>query len=274
MPCRCFRFFPPRLSLPPPPLPLQSQDPQIRDIASSSNSFENLKLSKLFDEDAISRIRWSCDWDEKIPNMFDTDLIPQIRESCADCKMEGRVCGLLGDENRGWKNQTNIFDFFRLRFSSTKFPPSQSQDPRICDIASSTNSFENLKFSNCLTKTQYRKFEGPAIVMGKFPKMFDKDSISRIRGSSEDCNGGGVCWWLCNENCSQKNRTDILVFFRPRFLSPNFSNRNCRILEFAILCLGGKLGTLLISRLQISECLLLKALWSPFSSNFNFGKVK
>ncbi len=29
-------------------------------------------------------------------------------------------------------------------------------------------------------KMQYREFEGPAIVMGKFSKMLDKDALSQI----------------------------------------------------------------------------------------------
>ncbi len=36
---------------------------------------------------------------------------------------------------------------------------------------------------------QYRKFEGPAIVIGKFSKILDEDTISRIRGSWH-CYGG------------------------------------------------------------------------------------
>ncbi len=36
------------------------------------------------------------------------------------------------------------------------------------------------QFSNCLKKTQYREFEGPAIAMDKFSKMLDEDIISRI----------------------------------------------------------------------------------------------
>ncbi len=41
----------------------QSQDSQIRYIVSSSNIFENLKFSKMFVRDTISRIRGSCDCD-------------------------------------------------------------------------------------------------------------------------------------------------------------------------------------------------------------------
>ncbi len=37
-------------------------------------------------------------------------------------------------------------------------------------------------------KTQYCKFEGAAIVMGKFSKMLDEDTILRIQGSY-DCDG-------------------------------------------------------------------------------------
>ncbi len=58
----CFQFFWSQFSSSNLP-PLQSQGPRIRDIASSSEIFENLKFSKMFDEDAILRIRRSCDWD-------------------------------------------------------------------------------------------------------------------------------------------------------------------------------------------------------------------
>ncbi len=79
---------------------------------------------------------------------------------------------------------TNIVvsDFFRAQFSSSTPPPppkSQSQDPRIRDIGSLSNIFENFKFS----------------------KMLDEEAILRIRGSC-DCDGGK----LDDENCGQKNR--------------------------------------------------------------------
>ncbi len=57
----------------------------------------------------------------------------------------------------------------------------------------SINSFENLKFSKLFDED---KFEGPAIVIGKFSKMLYEDTISQIPGS---CN--------CNEGeLSDKNR--------------------------------------------------------------------
>ncbi len=78
----------------------------------------------------------------------------------------------LGDENCGRKNRTDVIDFFQMQFSSPNFPdrnrrnlkfatlclrltflriyPSQSQDIRFCDIVSSSNSFENFKFSKML----------------------------------------------------------------------------------------------------------------------------
>ncbi len=58
--------------------PSQSQDLQIYDIMSSSNSFENLKFLKMFDEGAILQIRGSC-----------------------DCDVSG---GGECDKSRGWKN--------------------------------------------------------------------------------------------------------------------------------------------------------------------------
>ncbi len=89
-------------------------------------------------------------------------------------------CGWLGDKNRDWKNRIDVFNFFWPQFLSSSFPPSQSQDPQICDIASSSNIFENLKFS----------------------KMFDKDAIPRIRRS---CNCGGVGEWI-TKIVAEKNR--------------------------------------------------------------------
>ncbi len=65
------------------------------------------------------------------------------------------------------KNRTNVFDFFGRNFCHPVPPPSQLQDPRIRNIASSSNIFEYLKFS----------------------KTFEEDAISRIRGSC-DCDGG------------------------------------------------------------------------------------
>ncbi len=117
----------------------------------------------------------------KFSKMFDEDSIAQIRGSCDDC--DGGVC--VG----GWvtkiafekiKPTFSIFlaavRFFRLRFSSPNFPLSQSQDPRIRDIVSSSNIFENLKFS----------------------KVFDEDAMSRIWGYC-DCDGEGVG----DENCGR-----------------------------------------------------------------------
>ncbi len=63
-----------------------------------------------------------------------------------------------------------VFDFFGRNSSHSlppPPPPSQAQDNRICDIASSSNIFENFKFS----------------------KMLDKDAISRI-WEFWDCDGG------------------------------------------------------------------------------------
>ncbi len=74
------------------------------------------KFSKLLNDDTILRIQGSCDCDE----------------------------GKLGERNCGWKNRKCQFDVFQLRFLSPNFPPSQSQDLRICNLVSSSNIFENL----------------------------------------------------------------------------------------------------------------------------------
>ncbi len=113
----------------------------------------------------------------------------------------GEVWGWLGWWKLPWFSSTNFFHcnrrtiefailclrptflricfrFFWPWFLSSSFPPSQSQNHRIRNIASSSNIFENLKFS----------------------KMFDEDAISRIRGSG-DCDGReGVD----DENCGRK----------------------------------------------------------------------
>ncbi len=97
-------------------------------------------------------------------------------------KFEGHVMIEMGSVwVIGWwksqmKKSNRHFRFFRPRFSSPNFPPSQSQDFRIRDIASSSKIFENLKFS----------------------KILDEDTISRIRGVCS-CDGGGEeersRWW-------------------------------------------------------------------------------
>ncbi len=77
------------------------------------------------------------------------------------------------------KKIENVSSIFLAKIFVTQFPLSQSQDPQIRDIASSSNIFENLKFS----------------------KMFDEDAISPIRGYY-DCDrgaGGGD-----DKNCGQK----------------------------------------------------------------------
>ncbi len=90
-----------------------------------------------------------------------------------------------------FQHPADIFDFLATIFEPPPLILSQSQDPRIRDIASSLNIFKNFNSQNCLTKKKYCEFEGLAIVMGKFSKMFDEDSISRIRGSCDDWDGRG-----------------------------------------------------------------------------------
>ncbi len=46
-----------------PPTPIAITGPSNRDITSSSNSFKNLKFSKMFNKDAILQIQGSCDCD-------------------------------------------------------------------------------------------------------------------------------------------------------------------------------------------------------------------
>ncbi len=92
---RSFRFFRPQFSSstrPPPNHKLQSQDPRIHVIASSSNIFENFNFSKILDEDAISRIREFCD--------------------CSGRKQD--------DENRGRKNLKQILKTIDRRNRVTK----------------------------------------------------------------------------------------------------------------------------------------------------------
>ncbi len=86
-------FFGCNFRHPLPPPPSQLQDPRIRDIASSSNIFENFKFSKMLDKDAISWIWGSCDCDG----------------------------GKLDDKNCGWKNRKCRL-IFSVRFSSHNQP--------------------------------------------------------------------------------------------------------------------------------------------------------
>ncbi len=105
------------------------------------NSFENFKFSKMLDEDTISRIRGSC-----------------------DCDGENWVTKITA------KKMKNVSSIFSAAIFVTQLLPSQLLDPRIHDIASSSNIFENLKFS----------------------KMFDEDAILQIRGSCDwDGRGSG-----------------------------------------------------------------------------------
>ncbi len=74
--------------------------------------------------------------------------------------------------------------------------PSQSQETLKLAMLHLRQTFLRiLNSQNCLTKMQYRKFDGTATAMSKFSKMFDKNSISQIRGSCDDCDffgqGGG-----------------------------------------------------------------------------------
>ncbi len=95
---------------------------------------------------------------------------------------QGRVAWCLatrpGDlsRKRFFQRPADVFDFFGRDFHHT--PP-----PTLIIIAGPSNS-------------RYCVFEGPGIVMSKFPKMFEEDSISRIRGSWDDCDRGGEGGWV------------------------------------------------------------------------------
>ncbi len=113
--------------------------------------------------------------------------------------------------------------------------------------------FVNSPFYHCNCRAL-----GFYIVTSKFPKMLDEDSISRIRGSCNDCDlgerwklwpqksnrrfwfffglifvthqgfcdyfdgggGGGVCRWLGDENLDRKNWTNVFNFFGRDFRHP------------------------------------------------------
>ncbi len=75
------------------------------------------KLSKMLDENTILRIRGSCD--------CDGGEIGWQKSKIAAEKIE------------------NVSSIFSAAIFVTQFPPSQSQDPRIRDIASLFNIFEN-----------------------------------------------------------------------------------------------------------------------------------
>ncbi len=84
------------------------------------------------------------------------------------------------------------------------FPPSQSQDPQICDIASSSNIFENLKFS----------------------KMFD-DSMLRIRGScSCDWEGWRLEWWKLRQKNWRLRSRPAFLWHLPTFSRTGWRSRS------------------------------------------------
>ncbi len=122
-----------------------------------------------------SRIRGDCDCDRGILDNKNhcrknqNQIFKNVgrRHNIANSRVLQLRWEKLRDKNCGWKNWTDI-PIFQLRFSSSNFPPSQSQDlefailcrptflriypsqaqdPRIRDVASSSNSFENFKFS-------------------------------------------------------------------------------------------------------------------------------
>ncbi len=150
-----FDFFGRNFHHPLPPLPpSQSQDPRIHDIASSSNTFENFKFSKILNEDAISRIRESCDCDgEKLDdenraqknrkrrfNFFGRDSRHPTTHTLP------HPIAIIARPSMGDKNHAKKIENVGLIFLEAIFIPrlSQfSQDPRICDIESS-NIFGNL----------------------------------------------------------------------------------------------------------------------------------
>ncbi len=106
--------------------------------------------------------------------MFDEDLISRIRGSSTMIVWRGGEREIAGE-----KIKPPLLIFSDTIFV-IQFPPSQSQDPRIHDIVSSSNIFENLDFFY----------------------MLDEDAISWIRVSC-NCDGGGV-GGVDDENCSQK----------------------------------------------------------------------
>ncbi len=108
------------------------------------------KFSKMLDKDAISQIRGSCDCDGR--KLDDENrgwknwkqILKNLgrRHNIANSTVLRLGWKKLGDENHGQKNRTDVFDFLAAIFV-TQFPPSQSQDPWIRDIVSSSNIFEN-----------------------------------------------------------------------------------------------------------------------------------
>ncbi len=144
-----FNFFQPQFSSStPPPLPhkkkSQSQDPQIRNIATSSNIFENSKFSKMLDKDAILQIQGSCDCDggkldDKNRGQKNWKQILKNdgqRHNIANSRVVRLRWRKLNDENHGRKNWKRWFDFFGFDFHHPTShtlppPPSQlSQDPQ------------------------------------------------------------------------------------------------------------------------------------------------
>ncbi len=182
----------------PPSLPSQSQDPRIRNIVSS----RVLRLLWVNSQKCLTKTQYH-----------------EFEGSAPITMRGGGVHGSLGDKNLSQKNWTDVFNFFGHDLHRQISPHA---------IAGHSNS-------------QYCAFEGPAIAMGKFSKMFDEDSISRIRGSCDDCEEGES---LVTKIAAEKIKPTFSIFSAAvRFFSvadfcrPISPHRNCKTLEFAILCL-------------------------------------
>ncbi len=154
-PAEVFNFLRPRFLL---PIPSHRNHGTLKfDIVMS-------KFQKMFDEDSILQIRGSsedCDWGgglmkivaEKIKPTFSIFLarFSSPIEGPARIAIGGGEC-VGGLVMKIVTEKIKPFSIFSLVIFVTQFPP--------------IISFQNLIFSKCLTKTQYREFEDPAIVMG------------------------------------------------------------------------------------------------------------
>ncbi len=163
--------------------------------------------------------------------------------------------GKLGDKNRRRKNETDIFNFFSHDFCHPIFPrrnrrildfailclrqtffriySSQSQVPRIRNIASSSNSFENFKFSKLLMgEIGWRKsLPKKSKMSGRF--FWLRFSLLNHPHTPPPSQSLQDPWWRM-KIAMIKLKTSAW-FFWPQFSSPSPHCNHRRILQFTIL---------------------------------------
>ncbi len=136
--------------------PSQSQDPQICDIVSSSNSFETFKFSKLLMRETgwrKSRTKKSKTSVRFLWSQFSSPNHSHTPPSIAI------IAGpSMGDKNRTEKSKTSVW-FFPPQFCPSAPPLQSYHDRRIRNIESSSNIFGNLLIAISNSKAQQLRWE-------------------------------------------------------------------------------------------------------------------